>query len=139
MPFKEDDTGINCRLYASLIVRALGFYVPDYYESKEWFYDPDSCLDEIPFSDEIKTGDVLGFTKEDETNLLNTHIGIAKVENGNINILHASRSAGKVICTPLSEMGEDPRHKSFVMIRRPKIEIPALYNPNYLLNLGFYS
>ena len=140
LPIKENDPGMNCRLYTSLVVRALGFAVPDHYSSSEWFHDPDGVLSSINYpTEDICDGDILGFSRPNEIDMINLHVGVARItRDGTVEILHASRLAGKVIVTPLDEMHLDPRHKQLYMVRRPQIKTVPI-NFSALTSLGWFA
>lgn len=143
LPVKEGDPGMNCQLYVSLIVRALGYRFPNDYRSQEWYEDPAGVLDVVrlnPLQEyrlQIQDGDVLGFySKPDLEDKKRLHVGVARVTGGDIEILHASHTAKQVIITPFEGMGENPRYKYLYMISRPK-DRSFPVDEEVLCNLGW--
>jgi len=131
---------MNCRTYALFLTWARGYTeVPKEYGSFHWFEDPSKVATPIHLINNIQDGDILGFSRDNEINMLNLHVGVAKVDtDGNIKVIHASRLAGGVIITPLDQMHLDPRHVRLYMIRRPNQQKFSV-NEDALKKLGWYS
>ncbi len=83
---------LNCQLYVSAVLRALGRYIPNYYRSSEFFEDPERCLQDVFFPYEaVENGDIIGFSKVGIRNLKKLHMGIVRIADKNATeILHAS-------------------------------------------------
>jgi hypothetical protein len=138
LPVKENDPGMNCQLYTSLVVRSMGTQVPNYYRSEEWFTDPDDVLQTIdPIHVPIQTGDVLGFVPQDIKDKKKIHVGVAHVGERGVRVVHASREAGRVIVTPINRMPHNQNHKRLAMVRRPNVLDPDHWNHKTLVDLGF--
>lgn len=134
------EQGSNCQLFVAWAVRALGYYMPDYYRSSEIYEDPEKVLETIAFdtTENIQQGDIIGLWPKNKNKIpKGVHVGIILYENNICKVLHNSRDKNAVTKEPLGKTLE--RYDSIACIKRPKVMIPSLWNPQALHQLGFYS
>lgn len=136
----EIEKGSNCQLFVAWIVRALGYYLPDYYRSSEIYEDPENVLESVTFdkTENMQQGDIIGFwQKNKDNNPKWIHVGIVLYENTVLKVLHNSREREKVTKEPIEQTLM--HYEGIAYVRRPKIMIPMLWNPHALYQLGFYE
>lgn len=133
---EKDKLELNCQLYTSAVTRARGFIVPDYYRSSEHWEDPEGYLTDIP-KVLAKRGDIVGFSKSEETDPKRIHLGIVKDhKDGEIQIVHASWESQTVEETLLDEVRQRENHGTLRFIKRPVVIFQAA-DPLALRKLRF--
>lgn len=115
--------GANCQLYVAGVIRALGFYMPDYYRSSEIYEDPAGVLLPVTLYHELpQTGDIIGFwPKGENSNAKRIHVGIIHMTEDGVTVLHASRQQGKVVQSPLVDLLQ--HYYRIACIKRPWMHI----------------
>ncbi|SRR5258708_32141423 len=131
---------VNCQAYVAAVERALGIIVPDWYRSSEREEDPEGVYEAVNYPEkQVKNADVLGFSKTRKQDIKEIHLGIARVDRiRGIEILHASKDAGKVIVSRLADMMQEEKYATLRFVKRAKIMNSAVYNPSALQKLGFF-
>lgn len=137
---KGGKISVNCQLYAACVVRALGFYIPDYYRSSEFFLDPEGYLNSVGYPENtLRSGDILGFSKDFNTDVKRIHLGVVRIANGATEILHIYPDKEGVAVMTIQEITNNKSHRQVRFAKRPIQFHPSLYNLTALTKLNFFN
>lgn len=117
--------GGNCQLFANAMTNLRGFYLPQEYRSSEACEDPGNYLKRVSL-DETRTGDIIGLATDGERDNKRIHLGIVS-RNGDLSVVHNSRSFGRVAVTPLDWFAE--QGQVVVFTATPTAENPVTKRP----------
>ena len=130
---------INCQLYVASVLRALGLYVPDYYRSAEFFFDPNHCLRGLEYPTiTLQQGDIFGLSKNSDSDPKKIHLGVGREgDNHTLEILHISRETNGIEATTIENIIQNEKYGNIRFVKRPLVFNPDLYNQSALLVLKF--
>lgn len=124
------------------VVRALGNYIPDYLCRSFELSQDHVYSQQIDYHNQpLQTGDIIGFSQAQETDLRQTHLGVIRIhpKTQEIDVLHATKIKGKVEAAKISDLLQEPQYARIVFVKRPTFSLQALVDTKAQENLGFWS